>query len=266
MSNARTNPQALIQQITQATENMSDQEAAQRYQHILGQLPPDQAANLNALALSQVSQDERRGLASQFRDAHNDANSSFNGYDFDDDDEAANPQSLGVLSARAQQQDPSLFGGMLGGNSPLGGTVGKAALGALAALLLRQMMSGQQRGSSNQGLPIGGMGGGDPISSILGGLLGGGAGGLGGGSYGSQQMPGGLDLGSILGGSTGGLGGGSYGNQQMPGGLDLGSILGGALGGGSVGRQVPQGGGLGSLLGSILGGSDDDSGSGSHRR
>jgi hypothetical protein len=252
-SNEFANPQALVQQITQATDRLSDQEAAQRYQQILGQLPPEQAAELNALALSQVGQDERRSLAGQFRQAHQNPNTPFDGYDFDDDDEAASPLGLGRMSARAQHQDPSLLGGMLGENSPLGGTLGKAALGALAAILIRQAMSGQQSRSHGQG----GQMGGDPISAILGGLLGGGAGGLGG--LGGQQMPGGLG------------GGGSYGGQQMPtgqqmpGGLDLGSILSGVLGSGSMARQTPQGGGLGSLLGSILGGAMGG-GSGSHRR
>jgi len=231
------NPQELIQQITHATNNLSDQEAAQRYQDILAQLPSDQATELNALALSQVGQDERRGLAGQFRQAHDNPNTPFDGYEFDDDDEAASPLGLGRMSARAQHQDPALLGSMFSGNSSLGGTVGKAALGALAALLIRQMMNGQQSRSYGQG-PMSSMGGANPIGSILGGLLGG----------------------------AGGFGGGTYGRQQMPGGLDLGSILGGVLGSGSMAGQVPQGGGLGSLLGSILGGTTDTAASRSHRR
>jgi hypothetical protein len=80
MTNNRfANPQELIQQITHATNNLSDQEAAQRYQQILAQLPPDPAAELNALALSQVSMDERRGLAGQFRQAHQNSNTPFDG-------------------------------------------------------------------------------------------------------------------------------------------------------------------------------------------
>jgi hypothetical protein len=236
--NRFANPEELIQQITHATNNLSDQEAAQRYQQILAQLPPDEAAELNALALSQVGQDERRGLARQFRQAHHDPNTPFDGYDFDDDDEAASPLGLGRMSVRAQRQDPALLGSMFGGNSSLGGTVGKAALGALAALLIRQVMNGQQSRSYGQGTPMGGMGGANPLGSILGSLLGGG----------------------------GGFGGGNYGSQQMPGGLDLGSLLGGVLGSGSMAGQVPQGGGLGSLLGSILGGTTNAPASRSHRR
>jgi|GEM_PF-1610050 len=268
------NPQELIHQVLQATDRMSDQEAAQRYQQILAQLPPEQAAELNALALSQVSAPERRTLAGQFRQAHNNPNTPFDGYHFDDEEEAASPLGLGRMSARAQQQDPALVGGLLGGNSQLGGAIGKAALGALAALLIRQLMSRQQSGHA-QGGPAGGLGGlggagVDPIGAILGGLLGGGLGGqqlpggFGGGQnapsggFGGQQFPGGFGGGQNA--PSGGFGG-----QQLPGGLDLGSILSSVLGSGSMARQAPQGGGLGSLLGSILGGLND-SGSNSHRR
>lgn len=275
---AFSDPQALAQQVMQAANSLSDQEASQRYQQILAQLPPDQAEELNALALSQVSSGERRVLASGFKQAHHDAERPFSGYDYDDDDEAATPNSLGRLSARAQQQDPALLGGLFGQNSSMGGQIGKAALAALAALLIRRMMSGQGQ-TQGRGMP---MGGADPISSILGGLLGGGAGGMGG--LGGQSAPMGGDplssiLGGLLGGGAGGLGGagGSYGNQRLPSGsqssgIDLGSILSGVLGGGAARQHVPQSGGdLGSILGSILGGgssggSSGGSGGTSHRK
>src|SRR5262249_38068726 len=135
------NPQALKQLLLQATSRLSDAEAAQRYQQILAQLPPDQAAELNTLALSQVGATDRRQLAAQFRQAHEDPNTPFDGYEAANDDAAAHPRSLGRMAARAQQQDPDLLGGLLGGSSSLGGQVGKAALAALAALLIRRMMS-----------------------------------------------------------------------------------------------------------------------------
>jgi hypothetical protein len=261
------NPQALIQQVMQATESLSDREAAQRYQQILAQLPPDQAEELNALALSQVDPGERRSLASQFRQAHQDPNTAFHGYDFDDDDEAASPMGLGRLSARAQQQDPALFGGMLGGDNPLGGRVGKAALAALATLLIRQMMSGQQGGAMGGGTStggmggMGGMGGADPIGSILGGLLGGVlGGGVGGASTGGMGDMGGMGRAGGSSDTAGRRYDGTLGDAPAGGGMggiDLGSILGGLLGGGSMARRAPQGGGLGSLLGALLGGDDD---------
>ena len=239
-TNSLGNPQALAQQIMEAANSLSDQEASQRYQQIVAQLPPDEATKLNALALSQVDHNERRTLASQFRQAKNDPNSPFDDFDDDDDDDrAADPMVLGRMTARAQQQDPALLGGMLGGQqSGIGGQIGKAALAALAAMLIRNMMNGQGAGQS-QGLPQQGLPqrGGQQMPS-------------------SQGMPGGLDIGSILGGLLGGGGAQGGHSQGMPGGLDIGSILGGVLGGG--GAQQPQAGDLGSILGSILGGGADD--------
>lgn len=239
-TNSLGNPQALAQQLMEAANSLSDQEASQRYQQIVAQLPPDEATKLNALALSQVDHNERRTLASQFRQAKNDPNSPFDDFDDDDDDDrAADPMVLGRMTARAQQQDPALLGGMLGGQqSGIGGQIGKAALAALAAMLIRNMMNGQGAGQS-QGLPQQGLPqrGGQQMPS-------------------SQGMPGGLDIGSILGGLLGGGGAQGGHSQGMPGGLDIGSILGGVLGGG--GAQQPQAGDLGSILGSILGGGTDD--------
>ena len=210
-TNSLGNPQALAQQLMEAANSLSDQEASQRYQQIVAQLPPDEATKLNALALSQVDHSERRTLASQFRQAKNDPNSPFDDFDDDDDDDrAADPMVLGRMTARAQQQDPALLGGMLGGQqSGIGGQIGKAALAALAAMLIRNMMNGQGAGQS-QGLPQQGLPqrGGQQMPS-------------------SQGMPGGLDIGSILGGVLGG------GGAQQPQAGDLGSILGSILGGGA---------------------------------
>jgi hypothetical protein len=232
------NPQALTRQLLNATNSLSDAEAAQRYQQILAQLPPDQAAELNALALSQVGASDRRTIAAQFRQAHQDPSSAFDGYAYNDEAEAASPLGLGQMAARAQQQDPALLGGLLGENSPLGGQIGKAALAALAALLIRRMMSGQ--GGSGQGLPSGGA---DPLGSILGGLLGAAGSGAGG-----QPVP-------------------QRGQPDLGGGL--GDLLGGLLGGGASAQHIPQGGDLGDLLGSILGGAGatpNQAGAGSHRK
>jgi hypothetical protein len=209
-----------------------------------------------------VGADERRSLAGQFRAAHNDPNRPFSGYDVDDDDEAATPQVLGRLSARAQQQDPALLGSVLGSDNPLGGQIGKAALAALATLLIRQVLSGQQ-GAQQSGGYAGSpaAGGADPLSTILGGLLGGAAGG------GSASGGSGLDLGTILGSILAGSGAPSQAPQSGMGGaasgLDLGSILGSVLGSGGMANKAPQGGGLGSLLEALLEGASNQT---SHRK
>lgn len=228
MSNLESNPQAVVQQLVQAANSLTDEQASERYEAILDKLPPEAAAQLNALAFTQLSDDDRSEVASQFAQAHNDSARPFAGFSFNSRDEAANPVNLGQMSALAQQQDPALVQNIFGRNSPIAGTLGKAALSALAALLLRRMMSGQgQQGGTQQGGDLG---------SILGGLLGGQAQ-QGVPSRRQQPVPPG-DLGSILGGLLGGQAGqGGHGAQPAPGGLDLGSILGGLLGGGA---QQPQ--------------------------
>lgn len=99
------------------------------------------------------------------------------------------------------------------------GTLGKIAMGVVAAKAASSMMRG------------GGSGGG--LGGMLGGALGGGQGG--------QQGQQGGGLGGMLGGALGG------GQGQQGGGGGLGGMLGGALGGG--GGAGGLAGGLGSLLG-----------------
>jgi hypothetical protein len=272
------NPQELIQHIVQATDSLTDQEAARRYQQILAQLPPDQATKLNALALSQASHGERHILASQFREAHDSASTPFDGYHFNSDDAAATPLGLGQMSARAQQQDPALFGNLLGENSSLGGKIGKAALAALAALLIRQLLNNQQNSSpSGQGVPIGGTSNTDLLSTILSSLLSNASSGSAGGQPapgGSQPAPGGSTadplsqiLGSLLGGASGGQGGGSVGGQPAPGGSTadpLSQILGallssassgpasGPVGGSASNQPAPSGIDIGKILDGAL--------------
>jgi hypothetical protein len=294
MSQGMTSDQAaLVQQIQAAASSMSDEEATRRYSEILAKLPPEAASQLNALAFSQVAPEQRKGLAAQFAQAKQDPNRPFDAFDYDDLDNAAQPQSLGRMSAAAQQQDPALLGSMFGGdNNALGGTIGKAALAALAALLIRQFTS-SQGGAASQQTPQG-----DVLGSILGSVLGGGAqqspqGGVDLGSIlgsvlasaGGQQAPqgypqqspqGGIDLGSILGSVLANAGGQQapqgYPQQSPQGGIDLGSILGSVLAG-AGNQQSPQQGGagdLGSILGSILGGAaggqQTPPGTGSHRK
>lgn len=123
----------------------------------------------------------------------------------------------------------------------LAGTLGKIALGAIAARGIGKMMGGNTSGGSNPlgallGGVLGGRGqqGGNALSGLLSGVLGGG-----GQQQGQQGGAGGL--GAIL----GALGGGG---QQSGG---LGGLL-NSLGGG--GAQGQQGGGLGGILNQVLSG------------
>lgn len=125
------------------------------------------------------------------------------------------------------------------------GTLGKLALGAIAAKGIGKMMGG------------GSTGGGSPLGGLLGGVLGG-AGGSGGGGMLSGLLGGG---GSGGGGMLSGLLGG--GKQQGSGG-GLGAMLAGLGGQQSGGQQSAsqQGGGLGGLLNSLGGGSQQGGGLG----
>lgn len=260
MSNT-PNPQ-LLQQIASAANQMSPGEAAQRYQQIMAQLPPDVATQLNAMAFSQVPSDERRQVAAQLRNATNDASRPFDGFTYADDDEGAQPLALGRMTKQARDQDPDLIQGLLGGNSGLGGQIGKMALAALAYMLIQRMMGDQ---ASSRGMPGGVSAGADPLGGLLGGLLGGMAsapqsgmgqaadpissilGGLLGGGQMSQadtdRM--GRSIGEVLGGGQSTQRGGSAGAT------DMGDLLGGLLGGGGSSQGA---GDLGGLLGALLGG------------
>ena len=136
------------------------------------------------------------------------------------------------------------------------GTLGKVAMGMVAAKAMRGVMGGGSRGNTGGGLLGSLMGGGQQqqgggLAGMLGQLTGGGAQGRG------MQQGGGL--GSILGQLTGG-------GAQGRGGLgQLGSMLGGAGGaaGGGLGGLLSQlgggaqgGGGLGDLLNGTLQGND----------
>jgi hypothetical protein len=241
----------VLQQIAAAANQMSPGEAAQRYQQIMAQLPPDVATQLNAMAFSQVPADERRQVAARLRSANDDPSRPFDGFNYADDDEGAQPLALGRMTKQARDQDPDLIQGLIGENSGLGGQLGKMALAALAYMLIQRMMGDQ---ANTRGMPAGGgQMGGDPLGGLLGGLLGGMAGGQGGMGQGSAQDP----LSSILGGL---LGGGQMSQSDTD---RMGRAIGDVLGSGQ-GRAASQGGAdpMSDLLGGLLGGAGGAQGGG----
>jgi hypothetical protein len=267
MSNT-PNPQ-LLQQIAAAANQMSPGEAAQRYQQVMAQLPPDVATQLNAMAFSQVPADERRQVAARLRSANDDPNRPFDGFTYADEDEGAQPIALGRMTKQARDQDPDLIQGLIGENSGLGGQIGKMALAALAYMLIQRMMGDK---ANAQGMPAGGSQmEADPLGGLLGGLLGGMAGGQGGmGQGGGAADPLSSILGGLLGGgqmsqadtdrmgrAIGDVLGGSQGRAGAQGGADpMSDLLGGLLGGagGAQGGSDALGGLLGALLGGAAGG------------
>ena len=130
--------------------SISGEEAARRYHELIGLASPEEAAAAQGQAFAQLTPESRHTLAQQFRDAHNDPNSPFNGYQFDNADQAAQPHSLGAMTFQAGQQDQSTFGRIF--NSPLG----KMAMAAIAAYLARRMFGGQQSDDTGLGRQAGG--------------------------------------------------------------------------------------------------------------
>jgi hypothetical protein len=212
--------------------SISGEEVARRYHELMSLASPEQAAEAQNQAFALLAPESRRTVAQQLQEAHNDPNSTFDGYRFDDADQAAQPRNLGLMALQAEQQDQSALSRFF--NSPLG----RMVMTAIVAYLARRMFGGQQSQQTGPGQQAGGQGGLD-LGAILGAL----ASAQGGGAQGGGQgLPGGLDLGAILGALTGAQGGRqSGGGQASPGGLDIGDLLGArgaAQGGGQEARQV----------------------------
>ncbi|HWQ12023.1 MAG TPA: hypothetical protein VNL77_04445 [Roseiflexaceae bacterium] len=241
-------PQAgpqLVQRITAAANALSPQEAAQRYQQIMAQLPPEVAARVSALAFSQVPPDERRQVAAQLRQANDDPRRPFDGFTYADEEEGAQPMALGRMTKRARDQDPALLGSLLGGDSSLGGQLGRMALTALAYVLIQRVMGDQAGGRAipSAGAPTGAP---NPLGDLLGGLLG--------GQGTPPGRPAGADpIGSILDGL---LGGGHMPPSEADRmGRSIAEALGGGTAGAPQGRAAPHGApDLDDLLDGLLGG------------
>ena len=147
----------------QPHEGYDDQEVADRYQEVAGQIDPDTYRSSAQQAFEQMSPDDRTQYAQQLHEQ-----ATVQG--IDTGAPAAGPQNndpatLADMTTQVHQQAPGLLGGLLGGagggglGSLLGG--GGGAGGGLGGLL---------GGGGGLGSLLGGGGG-------LGGMLGGGGGG-----------------------------------------------------------------------------------------
>jgi len=148
-----------LQRYQQDPTSISDAEAARRYRELVGKAHPDLAADAHGQVLAQLSPDQRGQLAQQYQNAHNDPNSPFDGYNYSDPNQAADPSSLGRMAQQAEQQDPDLFDKIFGSGSPLGSTAGKVALAGIAAYLASRVLGGQQGNSGGLGGLLGGLSG-----------------------------------------------------------------------------------------------------------
>jgi hypothetical protein len=224
---------AVLQRFVSNPASVSNEDALAAVKQFLSQAPPEVAEEASQYAFGALPPEARAQVAQQFRAAHNDPSTPFDGFTFDNDDAAATPHGLGAMGLQAARQDPTLLDNLFGKGGFFSGPVGKMLLAGVATYLINRMTSG-----GRQGVPSGGVGttaGGGGLGEVLGGLLGGAAAG---GAAGSQD-----GLGEVLGGLLGGAGG-------QAGNLD--DVLGGLLGGAAGGQA--SAGGLGDILGGVMGG------------
>jgi hypothetical protein len=156
--------------------SISEAEASRRYRELVRSAGPNTVAEAYQHVLGQLAPEQRQQLAQQYQSAHDDPRSSFNGFRFSSSGQAADARHLGQMAQQAEQQDPDLFDKIFGQNSPLSGPLGRLVLSALAAYLANRVLSqqsgqqpGQQPGqpapSQNPGLPGG-------LIGAIGGLIG----------------------------------------------------------------------------------------------
>ncbi len=126
-------------------DQISDAEAARRYREIMAQIDNDENEDVGSAydqAFGRMSEQERRALAQRFQEATRDPRRPYHGYrEGMDLDQAAQPRELGRMTRRASQEDPDLLEQLLGSDSPLNSTVGRAALAGAAAFLARRYLS-----------------------------------------------------------------------------------------------------------------------------
>lgn len=188
-----TDPEAVarefVARFSQSPNAISQEEALAQYQSVARQVPPAVHQQAVEQAFSQMSQAERLALGRYLiAQAQQQGTPAPGGVAFPDvngdgiDDRTQDPRYLSQVVTEAQGQQPGWLGKILGGASAggrgfPGGTLGKVALGGVAAAALARMLGG------------GGLlgGGGHGSGGLLGGAFGGGGGhggGHGGGGHG----------------------------------------------------------------------------------
>ncbi len=145
------------------------EEAYQRYQQIAPQLPPDVYEDAARESFSRMSPQERQQFGQMLRQRSQQQGVNFPDVNHDGiDDRMQDPNYLAQITGRMHQQQPNLLGQLLGGGQQQalgGGGIGdllnnplaKAALGGIAAMAVKRMMSGGSGG--NQGGRGGNQGG-----------------------------------------------------------------------------------------------------------
>ncbi len=128
-------------------DQLSDAEAAQRYRELMAHAGDDrdeqddrEAQQAYEDAFGRLSEGERHALAERYREATQDDSRPYQGYRYQDLDQASSPQELGRMTRKAAQQDPDLLEQIVGPNSPLSGTGGRMALAGLAVFAAKRFL------------------------------------------------------------------------------------------------------------------------------
>ncbi len=140
-------------------DGFDDNEAMNRYNQIAPNIPPDVYQQSARESFSRLDPQQRRELGQYIQQRAPQYGVNFPDVDRDgQDDRLQDPDYLAQMTGRIHQQQPGLLGqilgggagggglgGMLGGGGGGGGLlsnpIGKAALGGIAAMAVRQMMN-----------------------------------------------------------------------------------------------------------------------------
>lgn len=133
-------------------EGYSDQEAYNAYQQVAPNLPPDMYQDAAREAFGRMSPQDRTQFGQYLRQQTQQRGMQIQDLNGDGvDDRFQDPNYLAQVTGQMQQQQPGLLGQLLGGGGAqqqqMGGNLfsnplAKAALGGIAALAVKRMMSG----------------------------------------------------------------------------------------------------------------------------
>lgn len=145
--------QDYVSRYEQRPQSVSEQEALTRYQQVSSQLPPEAYKQAAEDAFARMSPQQRLQLGQALIQGAQQQGVSFPDVNRDGiDDRLQDPGYLAQMTTQVHQEQPGLLGQLLGsgggggGGNPLGGGLGKVALGGIAAMGLSRLLGGRGRG------------------------------------------------------------------------------------------------------------------------
>ena len=128
-------------------DGISDREAYDRYQQVAPQLPPDVYQQSAQEAFSRLTPQQRMQLGRYLQQQTRQQNLNVPDRNRDGiDDRLQDPAYLAQATGQLQRQQPGILGDLLGGGggqSVLQSPIAKAALAGIAAMAVKNMMSGR---------------------------------------------------------------------------------------------------------------------------